>query len=106
MTARRVFFLEPSGLCVFSNLLFVCDSGNASVRVIDIARLVSRKRSAQILEACPSESVEEEEDGIPIAGKYTITSTLALVSTCQTPLIRPFSICEPLPGGVHVPMIP
>lgn len=91
---KKSLFLEPSGLCVFSNLLFVCDSGNASVRVIDIARLVSRKRSAQILEACASESVEEEEDGIPIAGKYTITSTLALVSTCQTPLIRPFSICR------------
>ena len=73
---KKSLFSEPSGLCVFSNLLFVCDSGNASVRVIDIARLVSRKKSAQ--EACASESVEEEED----------------VSTCQTPLIRPFSICR------------
>ena len=91
---KKSFFLEPSGLCVFSNLLFECDSRNASVRVIDIAGLVSRKRSAQILEACASESVEEEKDGIPFAGKYTITSTVALVLTCQTPLIRPFSICR------------
>ena len=50
-----------------------------------------RKRSAQILEDCASESVEEEEDGITTAGKYTIRSTVALMSTCEAPFIRPFS---------------
>ena len=91
---KKSLFLEPLGVCVFSNLLFVCDSGNASIRIIDIARLVSKKRTAQTLEANASELVEEEEDGIPIAGKYTITSTLALVSTCRSPLVRPFFICS------------
>ena len=89
---KKSLFQEPSGLCMFMNLLFLCDSGNSSIRVIDTARLVSKRRTASTLEPGTSESVEEE-DGIPIAGKYTVTSTLSLISTSRTPLVRPFSIC-------------
>ncbi|PFX14303.1 hypothetical protein AWC38_SpisGene21552 [Stylophora pistillata] len=63
------------------------------MRVLDVARQVSRKKTAHTLEVSTSES-EEEEDDIPLTGKYTITSTLALTSTCGIHLVRPFSVCS------------
>lgn len=90
---RKSLFLEPSGLCGCNNLLFVCDSGNASIKVLDVARLVSRKKTAHTLGVSTSES-EEKEDDIPLTGKYTITSTLALTSTCGIHLVRPLSVCS------------
>ena len=41
---RNSLFQNPSGLCIYVNLIFVCDSGNASIRIIDISRLVSKKK--------------------------------------------------------------
>lgn len=89
---KKSLFCEPSGLCLYKNLIFVCDSGNAAIRVIDIARLVSRKKNAATLDDSSNES-QEQEDNIPIVEKYSVTSTLGLISTSQTPLMRPFSIC-------------
>ena len=40
---RKSLFQNPSLLCIYANLIFVCDSGNASISVIDISRLVSSK---------------------------------------------------------------
>jgi len=77
---------------MFMNLLFMCDSRNSIIRVIYTARLVSKRKIASTLEPSISKSVQEE-DGIPIAGKYTVTPTLSLISTSRTPLIRLFSIC-------------
>ena len=42
---RKSLFQNPSLLCIYTNLIFVCDSGNASISVIDISRLVSRKKN-------------------------------------------------------------
>ena len=88
---RKSLFQNPSLLCIYANLFFVCDSGNASIRVIDISRLVSRKKNDTLfVEANES---EDQDDTIPIARKYTITCTLSLISTTRLPLLRPFSIC-------------
>ena len=89
---KKSLFFEPSGLCLYMNLIFVCDSGNAAIRIIDIARLVSRKKNAPKLDDSSNES-QEQEDNIPITAKYSVTSTLGLISTSQTPLLWPFSIC-------------
>ena len=76
---RKSLFQNPSLLCIYANLIFVCDSGNASIRVIDISRLVSRKKNDTLfVEANES---EDQDDTIPIARKYTITCTLSLIST-------------------------
>ena len=76
---RKSLFLNLSLLCIYANLIFVCDSGNASIRVIDISRLVSRKKNDTLfVEANES---EDQDDTIPIARKYTIICTLSLIST-------------------------
>lgn len=79
---KKPVFTTLRSLPVNMNLIFMCDSGNASIRVNDIAGLVSRKKTAPTLEEIPIES-QEREDDIPIASKYSVTSTLALISTPQ-----------------------
>ena len=88
---RNSLFQNPSGLCIFANLIFVCDSGNASIRIIDISRLVSKKKNDTLFYEA-SES-EDQDDSIPIARKYAITCSLSLISTISLQLQRPFSIC-------------
>lgn len=86
---RKSLFQNPSGL--YANLIFVCDSGNASIRIIDISRLVSRKKNdSPFYEASES---EDQGDSIPIARKYTITCSLSLISTNSLQLQRPSLIC-------------
>lgn len=87
MTVERVCFRIPQDICIYANLIFVCDSGNASIRIIDISRLVSRKKNDTLFYEA-SES-EDQDDTIPIARKYTITCTLSL----SLQLLRPFLIC-------------
>lgn len=87
---KKSLFHEPSGICLFNNLLFICDTGNSLIRVTDVARLLSRKKNAATLHVDES---DDTEDNIPIASKYTVTQTLNLVSTSKTPLSRPFAIC-------------
>ena len=36
---KNSLFPHPSGMCIYENLLFACDSSNASIRVLDISRL-------------------------------------------------------------------
>ena len=76
---RKSLFLNLSLLCIYANLIFVCDSGNASISVIDISRLVSRKKNDTL--SVEANESEDQDDTIPIARKYTITCTLSLIST-------------------------
>ena len=85
-------FREPSGLCSFKTILFVCDSGNGSIRAVDFARLVTRSRNRVTLDV-PCDEEQENEDNIPIERKITVTTTLALRSSSRHFLQRPFSIC-------------
>lgn len=95
----RAHFSEPSGICIWETLLFVCDSSNGSVRVVDIEVFVSRGRRSQHV-AGVSESVEnmEGEDCDPAGDpkeKTAPVSTLELISL-QRPAVclqRPFAIC-------------
>ena len=85
-------FREPSGLCSFKTILFVCASGNGCIRAVDFARLVTRSRNRVTLDVPCDEELENEDD-IPIERKITVTTTLALRSTSRHFLQRPFSIC-------------
>ena len=51
-------FSDPSGISIWNNLLFVCDSSNHCIRIIDIDISVSRKRR----EDCPTAG-EDSADG-------------------------------------------
>ena len=73
-------FREPSGLCSFKTILFVCDSGNGSIRAVDFARLVTRSRNRVTLDV-PCDEEQENEVNIPIERKITVTTTLALGSS-------------------------
>ena len=75
-------FREPSGLCSFKTILFVCDSGNGSIRAVDFARLVTRSRNRVTLDV-PCDEEQENEDNIPIERKITVTTTLALRSSSR-----------------------
>ena len=61
-------FREPSGLCSFKTILFVCDSGNGCIRAVDFARLVTRSRKRVTLDVPCDEELENEDD-IPIERK-------------------------------------
>ena len=43
-TERRGCYKTPTGLCLHGHLLFVCDSGNSALRIVDVSRLLSRKK--------------------------------------------------------------
>lgn len=90
---KNNLFHHPSGMCIYENLLFVCDSSNASIRVVDIARLVSRRRGDAVLDEPLDPESDHQEDAIPLTGKFTVTSTLKVVYTSATQFRKPFSIC-------------
>ena len=39
---KKSLFKTPTGLCLHGHLLFVCDSGNSALRIVDVSRLLSR----------------------------------------------------------------
>ena len=92
-TERRVF-KTPTGLCLHRHLLFVCDSGNSALRIVDVSRLLSRKKNNVQLDETISETGDEDhaEDSIPILSKCTMTATINLAST-GLQLQQPFSVC-------------
>ena len=73
-------------MCIYGNL-FVFNSSNASIRVVDISRLVSRTRGDAVLDEPLDPESDHQEDAIPL------TSTLKVVYTSATQLRKPFSIC-------------
>ena len=44
LDGRKSLFHNPSGLCIYANLIFVCDNGNASIRIIDISTIPVKTR--------------------------------------------------------------
>ena len=90
---KNSLFHHSSGMCIYENLLFVCDSNNASIRVVDISRLVSRRRGDAVLDEPLDADSDNQEDAIPLTGKFTVTSTLKIVYTSATQLRKPFSKC-------------
>lgn len=84
---------HPSGMRIYENLLFVCDCSNASIRVVDISRLVSRRREDAVLDELLDPESDHQEDAIPLTGKFTVTSSLKVVYTYATQLRKPFCIC-------------
>ncbi|XP_028514449.1 uncharacterized protein LOC114574924 [Exaiptasia diaphana] len=90
---KNSLFHYPSGMCIYENLLFVCDSYNASIRVVDISRLVSRRSGDVVLDEPLDQESDTQEDAIPLTRKFTVTSTLKVVCTSATQLRKPFSIC-------------
>ena len=89
---KNSLFKNPSGICIYNNLLFISDTGNSSIRVVDISRIVSKKKDAAVLEETELAN-ENQEDAIPLTSKHTITTTIKLISTSSRQLLKPFSIC-------------
>ncbi|KAL9976535.1 hypothetical protein ACROYT_G013849 [Oculina patagonica] len=97
---RRAHFADPSGICIWETLLFVCDSSNGSVRVVDIEIFVSKgRRSQHAADIIESGENVEEEDCEPASDpkeKIAPVSTLELISR-QRPAVClqwPFGICS------------
>ena len=93
-TERRVCLKPPTGLCLHGHLLFVCDSGNSALRIVDISRLLSRRKNNVQLDETLSETGDEDhaKDSIPILSKCTVTATINLART-GLQLQQPFSVC-------------
>ena len=92
---KKSLFKTPTRLCLHGHLLFVCDSGNLALRIVDLSRLLSRKKNNVQLYETISETGDKdhaEEDSIPIPSKCTVTATINLAST-GLQLQQPFSVC-------------
>ena len=61
---RKSLFQNPSGLCIYANLIFVCDSSNASIRIIYIFRLVSRKKNDSLFYDHEARESEDQDNTV------------------------------------------
>ena len=56
-------FQHPAGICIYDKLLFVCDCGNAPIRIVDVSRLLSKRKNESVLSDNADDGYETQEIG-------------------------------------------
>ena len=94
---RSSSFTQPAGLCIFDNLIFLCDAGNSCIRIVDVSSITKRgyRRGKVDGNVHVEESTDQTgtDDEIPVPGKSTVTYSLTLLNASESKLKRPVDIC-------------
>ena len=89
-------FSQPAGLCIFDNLIFVCDDGNACIQIIDVSSINKHRNRRGKVDGnvCVEESTDQTEtdDEIPVPRKSTVIYSLTLLNSSESKLKRPIDI--------------
>ena len=81
-------FSQPAGLCIFDNLIFVCDAGNACIQIIAVSSINKHRNHRGKVDGNvrveESTDQTETDDEIPVPGKSTVTYSLTLLNSSET----------------------
>ena len=90
-------FTQPTGLCIFDNLIFLCDAGNSCIRIIDVSYITKRgyRRGKVDGNVRVEESTDQTgtDDEISVPRKSTVGYSLTLLNASESKLKRPIDIC-------------